>query len=343
MKILVTGHNGYIGRILMKKLLENNYEVIGLDTNYFDKDCELFSENYQIKSIDKDIRNINERDLDGIEVICHLAALSNDPVGEIEPKVTYEINHSASLKLAILAKKVGVKKFLYSSSCSLYGKSDNEEFLTEDSEFNPLTAYAKSKILSEKEILPLADKNFCVTFLRNSTAYGISSKLRLDLVVNNMVGWAITTGEIRIMSDGTPWRPLIHVEDIANAFLAFIKTPENVINKKSYNIGQNSENFQIKDIAELIKKIKPNCKIIYTGEHNSDSRSYKVSFDKIKNELPYFKPNWNLEKGIENLFSEFENYKLDKKKFLGRYFIRVKQLNYLIKNKKIDNNLYWIR
>jgi len=340
-KIIVTGHNGFIGTLLVKLLIEKGYEVVGIDTNYFNEDCNLYPYKNNIREIQKDVRIISEEDLKDACVICHLAALSNDPVGELDPDLTYEINYHASVRLAKLAKKMGIKKFIYSSSCSLYGIA-GEQALTEKAEYNPITAYAKSKVLSEKDILPLGDKDFCVTILRNSTAYGISPKLRLDLVVNNLIGWALTNRQIKILSDGTPWRPLIHVEDIARAFIAVIEAQEDIVNGEAFNVGKNSENYQIKDIAAMIKELLPDCEINITGEYGSDSRSYKVNFDKIERILPYFKPRWNLKKGIEQIIEYYKKYNMSTDKFNGRFFIRLKQINYLIKNKLIDKNLYWL-
>lgn len=340
-KIIVTGHNGYIGSLLITLLKESNYEVYGIDTNFFGKECEFFNPVLEIYELNKDIRKIKEKDIEGAYAICHLAAISNDPMGDINPELTLDINYRASLKLAETAKRAGVKKFIYSSSCSMYGISDGSKALDESAEFNPITAYAKSKVESEKDIMPLAEDNFSVTFLRNTTAYGISPKLRLDLVVNNMVGWAVTTGKIRIMSDGTPWRPLVHAEDIARAFIAVIESPEEIVNKKSFNVGITSENYQIKDIAKIISEVIPNTEIIITGEHGSDSRSYRVNFDKIHNELKNFNPKWNLKSGIESIYENYLKYGMNDEKFSGRYFIRLKQIKYLIEKNLINSQLLW--
>lgn len=340
-KIIVTGHNGYIGSILAPMLTKKGYEVVGIDTCYFDKDCEFYSPETGYKEIVKDTRHITELDIEGAYAICHLAALSNDPMGDLNPQLTYDINHLASVKLAKLAKISGVEKFIYSSSCSLYGIADGDVALDETAGFNPVTAYAKSKVNSEIDILPLADENFCVTFLRNSTAYGISPKLRLDLVVNNLVGWAVTTGQIKIMSDGSPWRPLVHAEDIARAFIAVIEAPKETVNRKSYNVGRNTENFQVKDIANLVGEVIPGCNVIITGEHGSDSRSYRVNFDLIANELPNFKPQWALKKGIEEIYQSYQKLGMNNDKFNNRYYIRLKQLQHLKSVGKIDDNLFW--
>jgi nucleoside-diphosphate-sugar epimerase len=339
-EILVTGHQGFIGSLLIKLLIEKGYRVTGLDTNFFNSDCELFHEENEIKIINKDIRQINEADLQGIDAVCHLAALSNDPLGKLNPELTGDINFKASVRLAELCKKVGVSKFIYSSSCSLYGKA-GDDALTEEAVFNPITAYAKSKVMTEEHVLPMGDEKFCVTALRNATAYGISSKLRLDLVVNNLVGWALVTGEIKILSDGTPWRPIVHAEDIARAFIAVIEAPKERINHQAFNVGIDSENYRVKEIAEAVAEMIPYCDIVITGEHGSDSRSYRVDFGKIKKQLPEFKPAWNLRKGIHQIHENYLKYKMNDEKFNGRYFTRLKQIRYLLNAGKISNELFW--
>lgn len=339
-EILVTGHNGFIGSLLVKLLIEKGYRVTGLDTNFFNSDCELFHEKNDIKIINKDIRQINEADLQGIDAVCHLAALSNDPLGKLNPELTFEINFKSSVRLAELCKKVGVSKFIYSSSCSLYGKA-GDDALTEQAVFNPITAYAKSKVMTEEHVLPMGDEKLCVTSLRNATAYGISAKLRLDLVVNNLVGWALVTSEIRILSDGTPWRPIVHAEDIARAFIAVIEAPVDRVNQQAFNVGIDTENYRVKEIAEAVAEMIPHCDIVITGEHGSDTRSYRVDFGKIKKQLPGFKPAWNLKKGIHQIHENYLRYKMDDEKFNGRYFIRLKQIQHLLNKEKINNDLFW--
>ncbi len=339
-EILVTGHNGFIGSLLVNLLIEKGYRVTGLDTDFFNSDCELFHEEKEIKVIKKDIRQLNEADLQGIDAVCHLAALSNDPLGTLNPYLTLEINYKASVRLAELCKQVGVPRFIYSSSCSLYGKA-GDDALTEEAPFNPVTAYARSKVMTEQEVLPLGTKKFCVTSLRNATAYGISPKLRLDLVVNNLVGWALVTGEIKILSDGTPWRPIVHAEDIARAFIAVIEAPAEQVNRQAFNVGIDSENYRIKEIAEAVGRMIPYCEIVITGEHGADTRSYRVDFGKIKKQLPGFKPAWNLEKGIHQIQENYRRYKMDDKKFNSRYFIRLKQIEHLLTTGRIDDELYW--
>jgi nucleoside-diphosphate-sugar epimerase len=340
-KVIVTGNNGFIGTHLVRLLKESGYYVIGIDTNYFNDDC-VFSEYVKPnEQIIKDTREIDKNDLSGAYAICHLAALSNDPMGALNESLTHEINHRASVNIAKLAKSVGVEKFIFSASCSMYGIADGDIALDETAEFAPVTAYAISKVNTEKDVKPLGDHNFSVTFLRNATAYGVSPKLRLDLVVNNLIGWAMTTGEIRIMSDGSPWRPLVHAEDIARAFVAVVETVSKDVNGKSFNVGVENENYQIKDIAKLVGKVVPNCKVVITGEHPSDSRSYRVDFTKIANELPAFKPKWKLPQAIENIYLNYKKFGMDDERFNGRYFNRLQQLEHLMKRGAINNDLYW--
>lgn len=341
-KIIVTGHSGFIGALMVPLLLEKGYEVVGIDTNYFGKDCEFYPPKTGFKEIIKDTRNIEESDLEGAYAICHLAALSNDPMGDLDEQLTFDINHLASVEIAKKAKKVGVERFIYSSSCSLYGIADGDVALDETADFNPVTAYAKSKVYSERDIIPLATDDFSVTFMRNATAYGISPKLRLDLVVNNLVGWAVTTGQIKIMSDGSPWRPLVHAEDIARAFIAVVEAPKEKVNRQCFNVGQSSENFQIRDIAKMVGEVVPGCEVVITGEHGSDSRSYRVNFDKIAKELPNFKPKFTLREGIKEVYEAYKKYGMDDKKFNGRAFTRLKEIQHHIAEKKVNSELFWI-
>lgn len=339
--VLITGSNGYIGKIMQNIFREDGYEIIGLDTNYYDKENELYAGSLPDKIINKDIRNVVKSDLEGIEVICHLAALSNDPIGELNPNLTFDINHEGSVKLAKLAKEVGVSKFIFSSSCSVYGISDTNEDVTEEGRVNPITAYAKSKVSVENELSKMGDDKFSVAFMRNATAYGNSPKLRIDIVVNNLCGWAHTQNTINIMSDGTPWRPLVHIEDISRAFLAVANSDNEYINGHIFNVGGIGENYQIKDLAEIIKKIKPDCEVSI-GNLSPDSRSYKVSFKKIKKFFPDLQFKWNVEKGVVELLNAYEKYGLTKETFSGRNYIRLKQINYLLASEKVTNELFWV-
>lgn len=340
-KVIVTGHNGFIGPHLVRLLKEAGYYVKGIDTNYFDDSCKFSDYVSPDEELIRDVRKIEGSDLKGAYAICHLAGLSNDPMGALNENLTYDINHKSSVRIAKLAKEVGVEKFVFMASCSMYGIADGDVALDETAEFAPVTAYAISKVNTEKDVKPMGDENFSVTFLRNATAYGLSPKLRLDLVVNNLVGWAMTTGKIRIMSDGTPWRPLVHAEDIARATVAVVQAPKEQVNGKSFNVGQTSENFQIKDIAKIVSEVIPGCEVVITGEHGGDSRSYRVDFSKIKRELPNFKPKWKLKEAVEDIYKGYKEFGMDDEHFNGNYFIRLKQLEHLVKENKLDNNLVW--
>ena len=341
-KILVTGNQGYIGTILTEELLKNDYEVIGIDTNfYYDSKFNDFNLSGEIKQIKKDIRNIIIDDLKGIDAIIHLAALSNDPLGELDTKLTDIINFQSSIKLAKLAKKAKISRYLFSSSCSIYGGAKNEK-LTENSPLNPLSSYAVSKVNVENGLSKLADRKFSPVYLRNATAFGISPNMRFDLVVNNLMGWGYTTKEIKILSDGKAWRPNVHIRDIANAFIAVLKAPRDEIHNEVFNVGQNSENFQVKDIAQEINKVMKDCEIKILGKDNPDQRNYNVNFDKIKDRLKYFRPKWTLNKGIIELFKVFKKVNLTYDTFQSKTFTRLKQLKYLLENKLIDKNLFWI-
>jgi nucleoside-diphosphate-sugar epimerase len=341
-KVIVTGHSGYIGSLLSRMLEEKGYDVTGIDTRYFGRECEYSRPSPPHAEIIKDIRRVDIPDLKGAYAVCHLAALSNDPMGEMNRRLTMDINHTASVRLAALAKNAGVEKFIFSSSCSMYGAAESGQALDENAAFRPVTAYAESKMHSERDILPLADGSFCVTFLRNATAYGMSPKFRTDLVVNNLLGWAVTSKQIRVMSDGTPWRPLIHAEDIARAFIAVIEAPSERLNGQAFNTGRNSENYQIRTIADMIGDQVPGCKIECTGEHGSDSRSYRVDFSKIEKQLPEFRPVWTLKEGIRQIHESYRESGLDDRTFNGRRFIRLKQLKYLRESGNLDEHLFWI-
>jgi len=339
--ILITGNTGYIGMVMTRLLKKHAYNIIGLDNNYY-RGCEFqYTDIHPYKQIVKDIRDISTKDLEGITAIIHLSALSNDPLGEINPSLTNEINSKASIKLAKLAKSMGIQRFIFSSSCSLYGIANKEELITEESQFNPITTYAKTKVEAEKEISKLADNHFHPTFMRNATAYGVSPALRLDLVVNNLVAWAYLTGEVKIMSDGTPWRPIVHVEDISKAFLAVLEAPVDKIHNQAFNVGINNENYQIKDIARSVEKIIPDCRVQILNKTGPDERTYRVNFLKIRKILPQFKPEWNMIKGIEELYQTYKKYGLTQKDFQSQKYFRIRWIKYLIEQKKIDENFKW--
>ena len=302
MNILVTGDKGYIGSVLTKKLLEKGYNIKGIDIGFFE-DCNLAKIENDYYNIKKDIRDISYEDLKEVDAIIHLAALSNDPLGEFEPMLTEDINYKATVRLAGMAKDLGVKRFIYASSQSMYGISSYTEELDEDnSKKNPITAYAKTKWLAEIELKKISSKDFTVVCFRPSTVFGVSPRLRCDIVFNNFVACAYTTGKIEIKSDGTPWRPIIHIEDVCDAFIAGIEAPESLVSGKSYNIGVRNGNYTVKELADAASKSIKNSKVIYTGEHGKDSRSYKVSFNKIFNDLSdWFKPKMGSRNGWKRI------------------------------------------
>jgi nucleoside-diphosphate-sugar epimerase len=292
-------------------------------------------------TIRKDIRDIQPDDLRGFDAVVHLAALSNDPMGELQPEWTYQINHQGSVHLARVARDAGVKRFLYSSSCSIYGVAD-EDLATESSPVRPLSAYAISKVRAEDDLANLADGDFSPVYLRNATAYGVSSCLRLDLVLNNLAAWAFTTGRIQIMSDGTPWRPIVHIEDISRTFAAVLKAPREAIHNQAFNVGSNSENYRVSELAELVREAMPHCQITHSKESGPDPRSYRVDFSKIHGLMPELQPVWNARKGIAELRDAYARVNLKLEEFQGRKYIRVKQLRHLLDTRQLDGTLRWV-
>ncbi len=342
MRILLTGNNGYIGTVLAEILLKKGYEVLGLDTDYYEG-CQLYDPGFKIKEIKKDIREIEKNDLKTIDAVLHLAALSNDPLGEFDPELTEEINYLATIRLAKLAKESGVKRFIFASSQSMYGVSKNDEELDEDNSVkNPITAYAKTKWDTECELKKLGTEGFIVSCFRPSTVFGVSPKLRCDIVYNNLVASAYTTGKIEIKSDGTPCRPVVHIRDACQAFIAGLEAPEELISGQSFNVGIKNGNYTIKELAEAAQKAVPGSSLVFTGEHGADSRTYRVSFKKILTILKdYYKPKWDLISGGKELVNFFKKVNFNEEMFKGRNCNRLLQLKYLIETKKIDENLFW--
>jgi nucleoside-diphosphate-sugar epimerase len=338
-RILVTGHAGYIGSVMVPFLLEAGYDVVGLDTFFFEG-CDFGNGSPAVPTLRKDIRDVTAADLQACHAVIHLAALCNDPLGELNPELTMAINHKGSVDLARMAKDAGVRRFLYSSSCSMYGAAGVDP-VTEDAPLRPLTAYAESKVRAEEDISKLEGEGFSPVFMRNATAYGASPRLRADVVLNNLVGWGFTTGCIRIMSDGTPWRPIVHVEDISYAFLASLQAPVEQVHNQSFNVGSNGENYQVKELADIARESLSRCTIEYSGKAGTDPRSYRVDFDKFARHVPAFKPRWNARRGAEQLLSGFRTIGMRNEDFHGRRFNRLAQFKHLLASGRLDPTLRW--
>ncbi|OGS05801.1 MAG: hypothetical protein A3G41_07755 [Elusimicrobia bacterium RIFCSPLOWO2_12_FULL_59_9] len=339
MQVLLTGNRGYIGTVVTEFLSSRGIRVIGLDTDYY-RDCDFLDLPEPVQQIYKDSRRIEKADLKGVDAVIHLAALSNDPVGELNEQWTYDINYHASLQLARLAKEVGLPCFLSASSCSLYGISSADEKLTEEAPMAPLTAYAKSKVQCEESIRPLADAKFAAVFMRFATVYGVSPRLRFDLVLNNLVGWAYATGKIRILSDGTPWRPLVHVKDIAQALWCVLEKPPRG-GCEVFNVGDNNANYQVKELAACVQKTVPGASIEFTHEHGKDARTFRVDFSRFHRTFPSFRARWDIAKGARELYEVLLQKKLRFEDFDGRRFTRLKQIRYLLNQRRLDEGLFW--
>ncbi|MCL5103760.1 MAG: SDR family oxidoreductase [Armatimonadetes bacterium] len=341
MRALITGHNGYIGSVMVPVMKKAGHEVVGLDT-YFYEDCTLGPDGSceAIPTIRKDIRDVTAEDLKGLDAVIHLAALSNDPLGDFDTGWTYDINQHASVSLARAAKEAGVPRYLYSSSCSMYGAS-GDSILTEEADLKPLTAYAISKVKAEKDIAELADDSFSPVYMRNATAYGVSPRLRADIVLNNLVCWAYTTGKVKIMSDGTPWRPIVHIEDISNAFAGVLAAPREITHNEAINIGADNQNYQVKDLAEIVRETVPGCEIEYAGQGGPDPRNYRVDFSKLTRLIPAFESKWDAKLGAKELYEAVKSVDLKPEDFQGRKYIRLNQLKHLLDSGRLVGDLRW--
>jgi nucleoside-diphosphate-sugar epimerase len=334
---LVTGHKGYIGAVLTPMLTAEGFDVVGFDSDLYER-CTFGEDPPAVPEIIKDIRDAEPADLDGIDAVLHLAGLSNDPLGNINPSLTYDINAAASIHLAALAKEAGVERFVFSSSCSNYG-AGGDDMIDETGTFNPVTPYGESKVQVERELSARADDNFSPIYLRNATAYGVSPRMRFDLVLNNLVAWAVTTGRVLLKSDGTPWRPLVHIEDISRAFIAALKAPRERVHNEAFNVGRTDENFRISELAEITRETVEGTRIDYAADAGPDKRNYRVDCSKIARQLPEFVPEWGARRGAKELYDAYAATSLTLDEFEGPRYKRIDHIKMLMDKGLVDDTL----
>jgi len=341
MRVLVTGHKGYIGTALVPMLLRAGHEVLGLDSDLY-RNSTYGTSLPQVPEIIKDIRDVEKSDIEDVDGIIHLAGLSNDTLGDLDPELTYEINHAASVRLAAMAKAQGISRFVFASSCSNYG-SAGADMQDETAALNPITAYAISKVMVERDVAGLADDSFSPVFMRNATAYGVSPRIRFDIVLNNLTAWAFTTGQVLLKSDGTPWRPLVHIEDISLAAIAALEAPREVVHNEAFNVGLNSENYQMRQLADIVKQTVPNCQISFAPGAEPDKRNYRVDFSKYARAFPNHLLRWDVRRGARQIYESYQAFGLKRDEYEGPRYKRIAQIASLLQSGQLDKTLRWQR